>query len=125
MLPVVALTVLLYAGFLTSIIVMYIFFAPSAGCSRNIAFVTFTLILSVAVSVLSVSSIRIETAGLLTAGLMCAYGAWLCASALYSAPLDSCSTLTDNDTDGGHGSTWLTVCCPVQFQPPVKVGCCF
>lgn len=107
--PIIATTILLYIGFLASIVCLYFFFAPYATCSRNIAFVTFTLLLAIAVTALSVSSIRIESAGLLTAALISMYGAWLCASALYSAPLGECSPLSLESSRPHDGTTWITV----------------
>jgi Serine incorporator (Serinc) len=109
MLPIIGVTVLLFLGFFVALVLLYVFFAPSGGCSRNIAFVTVTLLFAIAVTALSVSSMRIESAGLLTAALICVYGVWLCASALYSAPLDSCSKLSQSAVAPNQGTNWLTV----------------
>lgn len=121
MLPVVGITVVLYVGFFIALVMLYIWFAPSGGCARNIAFITFTLLLSLGSTVLSVSPIRIESAGLLTAALVSAYGVWLCASALHSAPLDNCSELPVNS--GTSGTTWLTVTSFILTMVSLVVAC--
>ena len=103
-------TAALFAGFVAGIVLLFVYFAPHAHCSRNIALITVTLLLSVAATTLSVSSIRIESAGLLTAMMISVYGVWLCAAGLYSAPPDECSTLGLEQTSPEEGINWMTVC---------------
>jgi hypothetical protein len=107
--PVVTVTATLFGGFIVGIVLLYTYFTPHAGCSRNIAFVTVTWVLSLAISVLSVSSIRVDSAGLLTAVLISVYAVWLCASALYSAPVDHCSRLSLQHVSPEAGINWMTV----------------
>lgn len=107
--PVVLATAVLFAAFVSGIVLLYIYFSPNVRCSRNIALITTTLLLSVAATALSVSSIRIESAGLLTAMMISVYGVWLCAAGLYSAPPDDCSSLTIQQTAPEEGINWMTV----------------
>lgn len=102
--PLVVLTAVLGLASLSAIGALYHFFAPTASCSINILFITLTLILGLAVTALSVSRLRTQDAGLLTAVLIVAYCVFLVASALMSLPPDSCTpTPVDGDV------TWILV----------------
>lgn len=102
--PLIVLTTLMTAATLAAFAILYHYFAPSATCSINIFYITFTLILSLAVTVISVSPIRTQAAGLLTSMLICAYAVFLLTSALYSRSPDECTpTPVDGDV------TWLLV----------------
>jgi hypothetical protein len=107
--PVITVTLVLFGVFIAGIVLLYKYFVPSIDCVRNILFITFTLICAIFSTLLSVSSIRIDSAGLLTAMMISVYGVWLCANALYSAPADQCSHLPMRDLDPAEGINWLTV----------------
>jgi serine incorporator 1/3 len=107
--PVITMTLALFGVFIAGIVLLYKHFVPNASCLRNILFITFTVILASASTLLSVSSIRIDSAGLLTAMMISVYGVWLCANALYSAPVDQCSHLSHHHLAPEDGINWLTV----------------
>lgn len=58
------------------------YWAPNAGCSLNIFFVTFTFILFLLYGVISVSPYRTESAGLMTSAAVFAYSMYYTWSAL-------------------------------------------
>jgi hypothetical protein len=61
------------------------------GCDETTAFVSVTVILSVAVTLLTLPD-RIQTGALLPCSIVVLYCTWLCASAVLSIPLDNDST---------------------------------
>lgn len=75
-----------YTGAIAIIGALYKFWAPHASCGLNIFFITFTLVLALIYTLISVSPWRVETAGLLTSGVVFLYCAWLVWSALGSEP---------------------------------------
>lgn len=75
-----------YCGALTIIGAVYKFWAPHPSCGLNIFFITFTLVLALIFTLISVSPWRLETAGLLTSGVVFLYCAWVLWSALSSEP---------------------------------------
>lgn len=75
-----------YCGSLALVGALYHFYAPSASCSVNIFLITFTLLLAIAYTIVSVSRWRVQNAGLLTSGAVFAYCAWILWSALNSEP---------------------------------------
>jgi len=102
----VALTVLLNAASLTGLGFMYYYFAPSSSCSLNIFFITFTLVLAIGYTVLSVTPWRVESAGLFTSSAIFAYSVYLTWSAIMSQPPgDSCNTLQRQEGETG----WTTI----------------
>lgn len=75
-----------YCGALIIIGTLYKFWAPHPSCGLNIFFITFTLVLALVFTLISVSPWRLETAGLLTSGVVFLYCAWVLWSALSSEP---------------------------------------
>ena len=75
-----------YCGAIAIIGALYKFWAPHPSCGLNIFFITFTLVLALIYTLVSVSPWRVETAGLLTSGVVFLYCAWLVWSALGSEP---------------------------------------
>ena len=78
-----------YCGGIAIIGALYKFWAPYSSCGLNIFFITFTLVLALIFTLISVSPWRLETAGLLTSGVVFLYCAWLVWSALGSEPEDA------------------------------------
>eukprot|EP00963_Diacronema_lutheri_P006701 scaffold587_cov339-Pavlova_lutheri.AAC.25 len=102
----VALTVVLNAASLTGIGFMYHFFAPSSSCSLNIFFITFTLVLAIGYTVMSVTPWRAESAGLFTSAAIFAYSVYLTWSSIMSQPPGSdCNTLQRQEGETG----WTTI----------------
>ena len=75
-----------YCGAIAIIGALYKFWATHPSCGLNIFFITFTLVLALIYTLVSVSPWRVETAGLLTSGVVFLYCAWLVWSALGSEP---------------------------------------
>ena len=65
---------------------VYKFWAPHPSCALNIFFITFTLVLALIFTLISVSPWRLENAGLLTSGVVFLYCTWILWSALASEP---------------------------------------
>ena len=93
-------TFISYCGAIAVIGAIYKFWAPHPTCGLNIFFITFTLVLALIFTLISVSPWRLETAGLLTSGVVFLYCAWICWSALASEPDDARCTY-----QGGRGTT--------------------
>ena len=93
-------TFVCYCGALAIIGTLYKFWAPHRTCGLNIFFITFTLYLALIFTVISVSPWRLETAGLLTSGVVFLYCAWIVWSALASEPDSATCTY-----DGAKGTT--------------------
>ena len=92
----VVLTALALIGALVMMSFLYAAFAPKASCARNICFITFTLLICIALVALTVVAAHMHPGGcyhtnLLTVGFLCPYLFWLCATALASSPDDECS----------------------------------
>lgn len=86
---------------------LYVRFAPAATCARNIALITMTLIICVALLALTICAVHLQTeaqydVNVFTATAVCAYLFWLCATALGSAPSDGCAPAADD-------SKWYSV----------------
>lgn len=89
--PMVVVTAICYAGALSGIVLMYIWFAPKSSCGLNIFFITFTLIMILVMTGISLHS-KVN-AGLMTSGLMAIYIVFMCWSAIMSEPVsESCNT---------------------------------
>lgn len=99
----VSLSFLLIVGSLVGIGFLYHFWAPNASCSLNIFFITFTLILFLVYGTISVSSIRVQSAGLLTSAAVFAYCTYYTWSALQSQPPGDCTPF------GSGGSNALRI----------------
>ncbi|WPT14004.1 Serine incorporator 1 [Picochlorum sp. SENEW3] len=83
----VAITALFIAVALGGLLALYYFFVPESSCSMNIAFITSTIGLFLVYSLLSISDIRPDYAGLLASSIvfaLCAFYTW---GALNSAML--------------------------------------
>ncbi|DBA86260.1 hypothetical protein WJX77_011720 [Trebouxia sp. C0004] len=93
-------TFISYCGAIAIIGAIYKFWAPHPSCGLNIFFITFTLVLALIFTLISVSPWRLETAGLLTSGVVFLYCAWICWSALASEPDDARCTY-----QGSRGTT--------------------
>ncbi|CAI5484671.1 unnamed protein product [Closterium sp. Yama58-4] len=97
-------SVMCYLLFLTGIILMYIYFVPSSSCSLNIFFITFLLVLVVALTAIAVHP-KVD-AGPLTTGVMAVYFVFLCWSAIMSEPpAEACNTRPRQTGYGG----WLDI----------------
>eukprot|EP00210_Caulerpa_lentillifera_P000755 g730.t1 len=83
--------------------VAYGYYAPRASCSTNVFWITWTIILGVFVTLISISPWRIDKAGLFTSGVVFAYCSFLLLAALNNQPRNAC---VDH---GGVGTTWLQV----------------
>lgn len=101
----VALTAAAYATALTAIGIMYYLFAPRASCSLNIFLITFTLLLGLALTGVSVMPNRMQESGLFTAGAVFLYAAFLCFSALNSEP----NSQGVCERAAGTQDAWITV----------------
>mmetsp|Transcript_17731 Transcript_17731/g.46144 ORF Transcript_17731/g.46144 Transcript_17731/m.46144 type:complete len:395 (-) Transcript_17731:338-1522(-) len=102
----VALTAAAYATALTAIGIMYYLFAPRASCSLNIFLITFTLLLGLALTGVSVMPNRMQESGLFTAGAVFLYAAFLCFSALNSEP----NSQGVCERAAGTQDAWITIC---------------
>ncbi|CAM6091506.1 unnamed protein product [Calypogeia fissa] len=101
---IVTVSVLAYAGSLGGLIIMYVWFAPAASCSLNIFFITWTLILILVFTMISLHS-KVN-AGLLTSGVLALYVIFLCWSAIMSEP----AAVTCNTRPRQTGrADWITV----------------
>jgi len=78
----IGLTFILIAGSIVGMGFLYKYWAPNSGCSLNIFFITWTLILFLVYGTISVSSLRVETAGLMTSAAVFAYCMYYTWSAL-------------------------------------------
>lgn len=95
---------LCFCGGLALLGVCYHFYAPSPSCSLNIFFITWTIIMMLAMVMVLFVPDRARSAGLLTSGAVFAYCAYLTLSSLSSEPKsDSCVRL------GGTSSGWIQV----------------
>ena len=97
----IAGSALLYGGGLAALGVLYHFWAPHARCSLNIFIITWTLILGLFYSGLSVAPWRPQYAGLLTSAAVFAYTAYMAWAALSSEP--DGAACAPGGTSGGLG----------------------
>jgi hypothetical protein len=93
-----------YVLSVVGIVLMYVWFAPHATCGLNIFFITWTLILIIVMTAISLHS-KVN-AGLLTSSLMALYLVFLCWSAIMSEPLSATCNTRPRQTGRGD---WLTV----------------
>eukprot|EP00850_Spirogloea_muscicola_P007941 SM000041S15500 [mRNA] locus=s41:479097:482666:- [translate_table: standard] len=101
--PVIVVAALCYLLSFIGIILMYVYFAPRAGCGLNIFSITWTLILIITYTAISLHP-KVN-AGLLTSGLISIYIVFLCYSAIMSEPrLYTCNT-RHRQTGRGDWST--------------------
>ncbi|KAF8068250.1 SERINC3 [Scenedesmus sp. PABB004] len=92
-----------FGGGLALVALCYHYYATSPGCSLNLFFITWSLVMGLAmVAVLFVPG-RLEVAGLLTSGAVFAYASYLLLSALSSEPLNDCVR------DTGARQQWITI----------------
>lgn len=100
-----SLTTACYAGALVSLGFQYHMFAPSPSCGLNIFLITFTLILGIAASIVSVLPKRNQSSGLFTAAAVFLYASFLSYSALNSEP----NSGGQCERSAGTQDTWITV----------------
>jgi len=81
----------------------YGYYAPRGSCSTNVFWITWTLILGIVITLISISPWRIDRAGLFTSGVVFAYCGFLLLAALNNQPSNACVS------HGGIGATWLQV----------------
>ncbi|CAK9210807.1 unnamed protein product [Sphagnum troendelagicum] len=110
--PMVITSILSYVVSLFANVVMYIWFAPYFSCKLNIFFITWTLVLILLMTTISLHS-KVN-AGLLTSGIMTVYVVFLCWSAIMSEPDSAVCNTQPRQTGKGD---WLTI---VEFA----VGFC-
>lgn len=101
----VTLTVAAYATSLVGLGMQYYLFAPRASCGLNIFLITFTLLLGIAVTAVSVMPKRMQEAGLFTAACVFLYATFLCFSALNSEP----NSQGVCERAAGTQDSWITV----------------
>ncbi|KAL3678925.1 hypothetical protein R1sor_021881 [Riccia sorocarpa] len=102
--PIVLVSVLSFVASIGAIILMYIYFSPRASCGLNIFFITWTLVLIIIMTIISLKPDI--NAGLLTSGLMALYLVFLCWSSIMSEPVsETCNTMTRQTGKGD----WLTI----------------
>lgn len=77
---------MLYGGGLAGLGLLYHWWAPRASCSLHIFFITWTLIMAIAYTLLSMTPWRPPAAGLLTSGAVFAYTVYAAWAALASVP---------------------------------------
>eukprot|EP00268_Persea_americana_P058400 TRINITY_DN7057_c1_g1_i5.p1 TRINITY_DN7057_c1_g1~~TRINITY_DN7057_c1_g1_i5.p1 ORF type:complete len:404 (+),score=47.57 TRINITY_DN7057_c1_g1_i5:74-1285(+) len=98
------MSTIFYIASIFGIILMYLLYAPSASCSLNIFFITWTAILLIVMMVVSLHS-KVNR-GLLSSGIMSSYVVFLCWSAIRSEPaIEKCSP---QKKIAGNGD-WTTV----------------
>ena len=86
------------------------YWAPNSGCSLNIFFITWTLILFLVYGFISISPWRNQSAGLMTAAAVFAYCMYYTWSALQSEPrTNSDGTLAECVPSGSGGSSAIRV----------------
>lgn len=95
--------VLCFLGGLALIGVAYYYYAPSASCSLNVFFITWSIVIGFATVGLLFIPDRLEVAGLMTSGSIFLYASYLLISALSSEPENSCVKAT------GVGEKWIQV----------------
>lgn len=92
-----------FCGGLAVIGATYYYYATSGSCSLNLFFITWSLVIGLAmVGVLFIPN-RLEVAGLLTSGVVFAYTSYILISALSSQPINECVR------DTGVQQQWITV----------------
>lgn len=102
--PLIAGAVVTYMASLAFIITAYAIYAPRGSCSTNIFWITWTIVLVMVVTLVSISNWRIEEAGLFTSGVIVMYCSFLLLSALNSLPKDS-ECVKNNGLDAG----WIQI----------------
>eukprot|EP00877_Chromochloris_zofingiensis_P012780 jgi/Chrzof1/7756/Cz02g35180.t1 len=95
--------VLCFLGGLALIGVAYYYYAPSASCSLNVFFITWSIVIGFATVGLLFIPDRLEVAGLMTSGSIFLYASYLLISALSSEPENSCVKAT------GVGEKWIQI----------------
>ncbi|BBN12688.1 serine incorporator 1 [Marchantia polymorpha subsp. ruderalis] len=102
--PIVSVSAFSIVTSIAVMVLMYIWFAPRPSCSLNIFFITWTLILII---IMTIISLKPEVnAGLLTSGLMGLYLVFLCWSAIMSEPISETCNTRHRQTGKGD---WLTI----------------
>jgi len=102
--PLVVVSVTCYILTFIGLVLMYIWFAPRVTCRLNIFFITWTLILVIVMTGISLHT-KVN-AGLLPSGVLSLYLVFLCWSAIMSEPLSETCNTRQRQTGKGD---WLTV----------------
>ena len=102
-----------YIGAVIGIGFLYHFFAPSASCGLNIAWITLTLVFAAVYTAISVSPWRSPSAGLLTSGVVFVYSTYLVWAALTSEPYSSCAAVSSTK------ALQVNLQCTYGVMPPV------
>jgi hypothetical protein len=104
---------LTFCGGLAAIGASYHFYATSGSCSLNLFFITWSLVIGLAMVGVLFLPKRLEVAGLLTSGVVFLYCSYLLISAFSSQPLNACIR------DTGVQAQWITVS---QAVRAIKTG---
>ncbi|GAB4821842.1 hypothetical protein N2152v2_008888 [Parachlorella kessleri] len=91
---IVGLTGLLIVGSFVGSGFLYKYYAPHASCRLNIFFITWNIVLFLVYGAISVSPLRVQSAGLLTSAFVFAYTTYYLWSALNSEPVSECVGLS-------------------------------
>ncbi|KAI3870174.1 hypothetical protein MKX03_025770 [Papaver bracteatum] len=97
------MSIVFYIGSICGIALMYLLYAPTLSCTINIFFISWTVILVITLTVLTIHS---KVRCLLSSGIMASYIVYLCWSTIRSEPKNNkCSPKHDGSGDGD----WTTV----------------
>lgn len=94
---------LTFCGGLAAIGASYYFYATSGSCSLNLFFISWSIVIGLAMAGVLFLPRRLEVAGLLTSGVVFLYCSYLLISAFSSQPLNECIR------DTGVAAQWITV----------------
>jgi hypothetical protein len=92
-----------FCGGLAAIGASYYFYATSGSCSLNLFFISWSIVIGLAMAGVLFLPKRLEVAGLLTSGVVFLYCSYLLISAFSSQPLNACIR------DTGVQAQWITV----------------
>lgn len=115
----VAITAIFIAVALGGLLALYYFFVPESSCSMNIAFITSTIGLFLVYSLLSISDIRPEYAGLLASSIVFALNAFYTWGALNRYVVLSFETAGEGAMHNARRSGCLAPC---AWGPRVNSG---
>eukprot|EP00204_Picochlorum_oklahomense_P001984 CAMPEP_0118800032 /NCGR_PEP_ID=MMETSP1161-20130426/2064_1 /TAXON_ID=249345 /ORGANISM="Picochlorum oklahomensis, Strain CCMP2329" /LENGTH=365 /DNA_ID=CAMNT_0006727811 /DNA_START=487 /DNA_END=1581 /DNA_ORIENTATION=- len=118
----VAITALFIAVALGGLLALYYFFVPESSCSMNIAFITSTIGLFLVYSLLSISDIRPDYAGLLASSIvfaLCAFYTW---GALNSQPSSECTRDDGNVEDTSAAEKSLRILSFIVAMLSMMIG---
>ncbi|XP_024393737.1 uncharacterized protein [Physcomitrium patens] len=102
--PLVVVPMTCYILTFIGLVLMYVWFTPHVTCRLNIFFITWTMILVIVMTIISLHA-KVN-AGLLTSGVMSLYLIFLCWSAIMSEPLSASCNTRERQTGKAD---WLTI----------------